>query len=469
MKTKPKQAPSEPKQTPREENPAVTPASPVESDTPDHNAPRLVCAGCGKIGVSICAKCARTGYRRVIARANPLQERDPELYKRLDEMSRLSLEDNKESWDEFCIEINAGDYYEHLPTLVEIVQEGIWRTDALKPFEWLRAKLAKRGKRSFGTDDYGPAVDAKRRPSWAEFDKRNGALIEFGTQPFAEFEVQDGDGNCLTSEEAVDYQSGQTTQDEDGHTIRVMPADRDSLQSLGRLTLAESYEADRCEELALALKQHRPTFERALADAIANQQGLAERMELDQDEAEVVAVKELLWYVRPRKYLNFLDGADKRRIRNAWDRLDRKMKNPEWVAALKQALREFAGKRRELWNREYWADYYLRTDRENWQKLVPPGAARFNDSDDRDDLPRPKWDSSRGCGIPSEERLRQQTQADKSKGLVFQPSKEPPNLDSYDGSRPVALGWDLTAKQQALYRSSASKPKPRRKTKLYSE
>jgi hypothetical protein len=37
--------------------------------------------------------------------ANPLQERDPELYKQLDELSRLPFEGNKEAWDEFCIEM----------------------------------------------------------------------------------------------------------------------------------------------------------------------------------------------------------------------------------------------------------------------------------------------------------------------------------------------------------------------------
>ncbi|HME32872.1 MAG TPA: hypothetical protein VKG65_08990, partial [Terriglobales bacterium] len=78
----------------------------------------LSCAGCGKIGVSICARCSRKPrYRTAIARAHPLQERDPELYKRLDEMSRLSFRENKQSWDEFCIEIKAEDFYEHTADL----------------------------------------------------------------------------------------------------------------------------------------------------------------------------------------------------------------------------------------------------------------------------------------------------------------------------------------------------------------
>ena len=74
----------------------------------------ITCAVCGKAGVSICAKCSKKGrrYKTALARANPLQERDPELYKRLDEMSRLSLQGNRQVFDEFCIEIKAGGFYE---------------------------------------------------------------------------------------------------------------------------------------------------------------------------------------------------------------------------------------------------------------------------------------------------------------------------------------------------------------------
>jgi hypothetical protein len=396
-------------------------------------------------------------------------------------MSRSSPHENKQLWDEFCAEIGAKDYYEYMPILVEIVQEGGWRTDALKPLEWLCGKLARRVKRLCGPDDYGPAVASvdkegrpvisrTRRPSWPKFDKRNGALTAFGTQPYAEFEVQDGDGDTMTSEEAVDYLAGQTEQDEDGQLIRAMPADRDSLRFLRGRALAEQCEASRCEELADALNNDRAAFDQALADTIANQRELVERLGLDQDEAEVVAVIEMLWAVGPRTYLGFLDGDRKRQIRNAWDRMDRKRRKPDWAALFRQTLRKSAGKRRALWNRAYWADYHLRTDRQNWQKLIPPNAVRFSDFIERDGSPRPKWDSSRGCGIPPEASLRHHTQMDKSQGLIFPPSKEmPPNLDSDDSARPVALGWDLTAKQRALYRSSASKPEPRRKTKLFSE
>jgi|SRR5271165_181796 len=119
---------------------------------------QLACAGCGKTGVSICAKCAKTGYRMAIARANPLREREPDLYGRLDKMSQLSLQEIEPLWYEFCIEINAEDFYEHLPIFVEILPDGKWRTDALDVRKWLRGNLAKRVKRMCGSEDYGPAV-----------------------------------------------------------------------------------------------------------------------------------------------------------------------------------------------------------------------------------------------------------------------------------------------------------------------
>jgi hypothetical protein len=274
----------------------------------------------------------------------------------------------------------------------------------------------------------------------------------------------------MTSEEAVDYQAGQRAQDEDGHIVRVMLADRESLRILGHRTRAEQCEAYRCEDLADALKNDRAVFDKALTDAITAQRGLVERMELDQDEAVVLAVIELLWSVGPRMYLNFLDGPDKRRIRNAWDRLDRRRKNLDWSARFRRTLRTCANETRAAWSRKYWAEYYLDMDRHDWRRLIPPDAVRIGDFKERNDSPRPKWDSSRGLGIPSEQVLRHHTQLDRSQGLIFPPSKEPPpNLDSHDGARLVELGWDLTPKQRALFLSSASKPKPRRKTRLYSE
>ena len=56
-------------------------------------------------------------------------EREPELYKRLDELSRVPFEGNHESWGEFCIEIKAEEFYEHIALLVGILREGKWRTD----------------------------------------------------------------------------------------------------------------------------------------------------------------------------------------------------------------------------------------------------------------------------------------------------------------------------------------------------
>lgn len=102
------------------------------------NTNELRCQGCGKIGVSICARCAKTKGRILAARACPLNERNPELYKRLDDLSQRPLQGNKQLWDEFCVEIGAEQYYEHLPILVEILREGKWRTNALHPIPWLQ-------------------------------------------------------------------------------------------------------------------------------------------------------------------------------------------------------------------------------------------------------------------------------------------------------------------------------------------
>src|SRR5664280_1759522 len=114
----------------------------------------LTCSGCGKTGVSICARCSKKGrrYKTALARAHPLQKRDPELYKRLDEMSRLSLQEIKQLWDEFCIEIKAEHFYEDILIFVELLQEGKWRTEALNVKTWLRGNLAKRVKRAHGVE-----------------------------------------------------------------------------------------------------------------------------------------------------------------------------------------------------------------------------------------------------------------------------------------------------------------------------
>ena len=200
------------------------------------------------------------GYRTTLARAHPLQERDPKLYKRLDGMARLPLQQNKQLWDEFFIEIKAGDFYEHLPILVEILQEGKWRTDALDVMKWLRENFVRRVTRSGTLEDYGPAVNARRRPGGPKFDKRSGALTAFAERPFIEFEVIRGNGDTISPDEAIEGKLErkrlQTAggEDDDMPTFP-MPADRDSLQFLGRLTFAERLEAFGCEELAVALER----------------------------------------------------------------------------------------------------------------------------------------------------------------------------------------------------------------------
>jgi hypothetical protein len=300
----------------------------------------LTCPGSGKTGICICPRCSKhSGSRTLIARANPLREREPQLYKLLDEMSRLSLQENKRLWDELCIEINAEDYYEHLPTFVEILLEGTWRTDALNVRGWLRQSLARRVERMM-PDDYAPVGhrSLRRRPGGPKFDRRNGALTAFVTRPYVEFETLNEDGETMTPEEAIagriERKKLQTAGGEDENIVP-MPADRESLQFLGRRTYAEKWEALRCAQMVEALKNDRPTFDRELAKAVHDQRRLVKRLELDRYEAEVVAVISLLWDAGPRMYLKFLDETTKRRMRNAWDRLDRRKKNPDFRRALR--------------------------------------------------------------------------------------------------------------------------------------
>ena len=245
--------------------------------------------------------------------------------------------------------------------------------------KWLRENFVRRVTRSGTLEDYGPAVNARRRPGGPKFDKRSGALTAFAERPFIEFEVIRGNGDTISPDEAIEGKLErkrlQTAggEDDDMPTFP-MPADRDSLQFLGRLTFAERLEAFGCEELADALERDRPVFDQALAEAISDQRGLVERIGLDQDEAEVLAVIGLLWYVGPRMYLNFLDESGKRRIRNAWDRFDRKRKKPEWATLFRRALREFTNKTRASWaarRRAYEADCDRSLDRQGWEHLIP--------------------------------------------------------------------------------------------------
>ncbi len=332
----------------------------------------LTCSGCGKTGVSICARCSKKpGYKTMIARANPLQERDAELYKRLDEMSRLPLQENKQVWDEFCIEIKAGDFYEDLPILVEILHEGKWRTDALDPKKWLRENFTRRVRRSGRREDYGPT--GRRRPGGPKFDKRSGALIAFSERPFTEFEVRNWDGDTISPDEEIEGRIARKNLQTVGGWDEYVPtfprpADRESLLLLGRRTLAEQYEASRCAQMVDALKHDRPMFDKELATAITAQQALTERLGLDRDEAEVLAVKSLLWDAGPRMFLKFLDGANQKRIRNAWDRLDRRGKRPEFRRILQESAKGTQEERRL----QYWADKCRSTDRQGWQRLISP-------------------------------------------------------------------------------------------------
>ena len=191
-------------------------------------------------------------------------------------------------------------------------------------------------------------------------------MIAFGTQPYTEFEVEDGDGESMTSEEAVDYYAAQTAEDEDGDIIRVMPADRYTPKFLREKTWAEWFD---CAPVFL-LREDRPEFDKLLAQTISDGRVLATRMGLDQDEAEALAVTALLWSHGPRAYLNFLDGPNKKRVRNAFDRISRRLRNPEWQSSLRKALRELAIETRSRWNKKYWDDYYRRTDRRGWRHLI---------------------------------------------------------------------------------------------------
>jgi hypothetical protein len=337
----------------------------------------LACGVCGTPGVSICAQCSapkKKKYRRAIKQAHPLRERNPALYKRLDQMSRLPLKENQKLWDDFCVEIGGEDYYEYMPILVKIVQEGGWRTDALKPLEWLRGNLAQRVMRLCGPDDYGPAVasvdkegrpviSTTRRPSWPRFDKRSGLLISHGTRPYTEFRGvgQEQEEDDFSPEAAVDNKVARRNLqtagggDDDGHIVMpAEPADRDTpkslRKSLRKKTLAEWIESG----MADVLEQYRPEFDKQLAQMMSEEEALAARLGLDHDELEVLAVRTLLWSHGPRAYLNFVDEANKKRLRNAFDRLDRKIEKPEWRIFLRKALREFGIKTRGAWAKKYW-------------------------------------------------------------------------------------------------------------------
>src|SRR5664280_950153 len=246
------------------------------------SVPKITCAVCGEPGVSICAKCSKKGrrYKTALAQAHPLLERDPALYKRLDQMSRLPLKGNKKSWDDFCVEIGAGRYYEYMPILVEIMQEGKWRTDTLYPMKWLRENLANRVKRVSAPEEGEDYPTGKRRPGGPRFDKRSGLLISHGTRPYAEFGGVNQRGDAFSPEDAVDNQVArrdlQTAggSDDDGHIV--MPADRDtSSRILRKKTLTEWLDAGLMMTL---LERDWTAFDKLVRQAIVKLRPLASRL-----------------------------------------------------------------------------------------------------------------------------------------------------------------------------------------------
>lgn len=316
--------------------------------------------------------------------------------------------------------------------------------------------LIKRVNRLTGVDEFEPTPDGlRRRPSYPKFDRRNGALIQPGVRPFIEFEQDNHEGEEVPGVEVLEAEvSRKDAQTSVGSNDNVlsMPADRESLRSLRHKSLAEKIEAESCFMAAEVLREDQDGFDELVIIVMNELRIVADRTGLDQDERQVLAMKRLLGTVGARTYLNYVDGANNKRLRNAFDRLDRKLKKPEWAAILRRTLHEEARKERTRREEQWWKWYSEGCE----PRPEPP--------------PRPKWDSSRGAGIPAEETLRHHTEMDRTQGLLFSPSNEPgAKLDGEDGAGTVDLGCDLTPKQRALYRSSARKPKPSRKTEPYSE
>jgi hypothetical protein len=165
-----------------------------------------------------------------------------------------------------------------------------------------------------------------------------GSLTAFSTRPFIEFTVVHSDKDDISPEDHIDHLALGRRDEDDGCVW--MPADRESLKFLGGRTYAEKFESQNCSRMVYALRHDRPAFNKELARAITEQRALARTLGLDSDEADLLAAMSLLWDAGPRMYLNFLEGAEKKRIRNAWDRLDRLRKQERFHRALRDiALR----------------------------------------------------------------------------------------------------------------------------------
>ncbi len=433
----------------------------------------------------ICCRCDSPAAKRKRAlaakAATPLEERDPELYKRLDELSRLPLEGNGAVWNEFVLEIGAGQLYEHLPMLVALLREGNWRS-ALNPQAWLSKAWRNQARKCGSEDDYDRT--GKRRPGGPKFDKRNGALLRIAIRPYAEFEMSNTEGERLSGEEVIDAAVAMKQTLRVSNYFHVPVADRESLKFLHGRTWAEAYEGQECERALNALQQDRPAFNEALARIIRQQRPLAERVELDSDEAEVLAVITLLWAAEPRTYLNFLDETNRKRIRNAWDRLDRRRKKQEWASLFRQALR--GGARDQRIRR--WAEDGLRKFPERGYHEIDDTEYDLPFWDDRFQAappPKPKIDHVEQSSLPLPVRIGSGMPANWSRmgpllkrlthlganggEVLLPPPRYSSGNDANEGSRVVDIGFDLDSKQRALYISSATKPKPQRKGALYSE
>jgi hypothetical protein len=227
------------------------------------------------------------------------------------------------------------------------------------------------------------------------------------------------------------------------------------------MTYAERFEASRCKELAHILKTNKPAFDKVLTEAIGRQRPLAEALKIDSGIAEVLAIITLL--AEPLTYLNFLDDANRKRIRNAWDRLDRRKNKPERMALFRQILRRgstrkprkvFVPPSGEILDRLRRLDDCRRAQL-TWLSFVPWGQ-RHGDNEHR--TRNPLLDREKFVANFRETLLPPMPGTD----VVFEDGKE--------CSIPVVLGCDLDSTRKVLYRSSASKLKQAaHKHKLYSE
>lgn len=288
---------------------------------------------------------------RAVATHQPAENNS--LIKRLNSLRQLPLKGNEKEWGLLCVEMIGGDLYEHLRTLVEIVHRGDWQSKS-NPAAWIRQVLINRcGIR----DDYNRM--GRRRPGGLRFDHRSCALTHWEARPFAEFEISDGEGGTLLPEEALDGITARAQMQRTDGGCQIALADRESLKRLRRRTLAEANEHDLCKLRLQVLKCNKAAFDRLLLTTIVDMRPLVTHLRIDVDMAEVLAVVALLWSIGPRTYLNYLDQSNHRRLRNAWDRIDRQAKNPKVAEQFRRTLQSFSSNTRRTWEDDegdYWED-----------------------------------------------------------------------------------------------------------------